>query len=289
VAVATAIVVVNGRLYAAEGPSAVLAAKGLHPAGSVFVLKAEDEVLKGVGAVEAKLKDYRREKDASRSDAEKRALAAELSTRRSALQQQRNQFLPQIMSQIRALTMQQAALNQQQTGGGQYGTGGRGGVPVSAAQAAYQMGVLGQQIAELQVQGEQMNAELNELNAQINELTPRNASAQPKTKPEGKPPASAVDEKRKALQDAIAEVRKVIDETTKAYATLGEDSRVKSALDDLKRTLSSTPTLGPSHKMLAAVKALDRAEAYAANPDDPSRVPKSTPVHKRKSRSARKK
>jgi hypothetical protein len=289
VAVAIAIVVANGRSYAAEDPGAVLAAKGLHPAGPVFVLKAEDEVLKAVGAAEAKSKDYRREKDASRSDAEKRALAAELSARRNALRQQMNQVLPQIQSQIRALTMQQVALSQQQAGGGQFGTGGRGSVPLSTAQAAYQMSVLGQQIAQLQMQGEQMTAELNELNQQINELTPRDAPAQPKTKPDGKPPASAVDEKRKALQDAIAAAREIVDETTKAYATLGEDARVKSALDDLKRTLPSKPTLGPSPKMLAAVRALDRAAAYAADPDDPSGSPKSPSVDKRKFRSARKK
>jgi hypothetical protein len=289
VAVAIAIVVVNGRSYASQDPGAVLAAKGLHPVGSVFVLKAEDEVLKAVGAAEAKLKDYRREKSASRSDAEKRALAAELSAQRNSLQQQMKQVVPQIQAQIRALTMQQAALRQQQASGGQFGTGGRGSVPLSTTQTAYQMSVLGEQIAQLQMQGEQMTAELNELNKQINELTPRDASVQPKTKPDGKPPASEVDEKRKALQGAIAEARKIVDETTKAYATLGEDSQVRSALDGLKRTLSSKPTLGPSPKMLAAVRALDRAEAYAAKPDDPSGSPKSNSFNKRKFRSARKK
>jgi hypothetical protein len=289
VTVAIAIVVVSGRSYAADDPGAVLAAKGLHPLGSVFVLKAEDEVLKAVGAVDTKLKDYRREKDASRTDAEKKALAAELSAQRNVLQQQRNQFLPQIQAQIRALTMQQMAVSQQQAGAGQYGTGGRGAVPLTTTQAAYQMGVLGQQITQLQMQAEQMNAELNELNAQINQLTPRKGSVQPKNKTDVKPPISAVDEKRKALQDAIAEARKVVDKTTKAYSTLGENSQVKSALDDLKQTLSTRPTLGPSHKMLAAVKALDRAEAYASNPDQPSGSPKSSSAHKRKLGSAKKK
>jgi hypothetical protein len=40
--------------------------------------------------------------------------------------------------------------------------------------------------------------------------------------------------------------------------------------------------------MLAAVTALERAEAYAANPDGRPGSPKSSPVYKRKSRSAKK-
>jgi hypothetical protein len=249
-------------------------------------LKAEDDVLKAVGAAEAKLKDYHRQKEANRSDDEKRALAVELSMRRNALQQRMNQVLPGIQSQIRALTMQQVVLSQQATAG-QYGNAARGSIPLSNVGASYQMNMLGQQIAQLQIQAAEMTAEVNELNRQVNELTPRTVSVQPKTKPGGKPPASAVDQKRKALQDAIAEARKVVDETTKAYATLGEDSQVKSALDNLKRPLSSKPVLGPSRKMLTAVTALERAEAYAANPDDSSGSPKSPSVYKRKSRSAK--
>jgi chromosome segregation ATPase len=281
--------VANVRSYAAGDPGAVLAAKGLHAVGSVYVTKGEDEVLKAVRSVEAKLRDYRRETDANRTDAEKRALAAELSAQRNVLQRQVNQALPGIQAQIRALTMQQAALSAQNATGGRLGDMARGSLPPTNTQTVYQLGVLGQQIAQLQMQGAEMTAALNELNKQITELTPRNATVQPKSKTDGKPPASAVDEKRKALKAAITEARKIVDETTKAYATLAEDSQVKSAFDDLKRTLSSKPTLGPSKNMLAAVKALDRAEAYATNPDDPSIAPRSTPVSKRKSRFAKQK
>jgi len=292
------IVIVNGRSATAAEPSTVLAGKGLQRAGSVFALKSEDDVFKAVAAVEAKLKDYRSEKNASRTEAEKKALAAELTVQRDALRQQMNQAVPQIRAQIQALTMQQAALNQQQASGGRLGNNVRGSFPLSNAQTAYQMNALAQQIAQLQMQGEQITAGFNELNNQINELTPKKkadkakakAGEKPSASPvDDKPSASTVEEKLKALQDSIAEARKVVEATQKEYATLAADSQVTSALEALNRTVSLKQTLGPSRKMLESIKALDRAEAYAANGDDPSGSTKSTASHKRKSRSAKKK
>ncbi|MFO0953001.1 MAG: hypothetical protein U0835_17985 [Isosphaeraceae bacterium] len=225
---AVAVVAADARKAGAADPAADLTARGLSRSGSVFVLKAEDDVFKAVAAVQTRMKEFRSEKNANRSDAEKKALAAELSARRNVLQRQMNQAVPQLRAQIQALTMQQAALAQQQNAG-QFGAD-RGNVPLSAGQSAYQIGVLNEQIARLQAEGEQLTAEYNELNSQINELTSSLSSTPEKPAQRGrKAPVSEAEKRLQALKDAAAEARKVVDETEKAYKTLAADRSVKSA------------------------------------------------------------
>src|SRR5262249_7535169 len=62
---------------AGADPEAALGGKGLYPSGSMYVLRAEDEVKKAVAAAEARVREYRRalawEKDAGKSESEKKA------------------------------------------------------------------------------------------------------------------------------------------------------------------------------------------------------------------------
>jgi hypothetical protein len=293
--VALAALVCSAPSRAAIDAEEVLAGKGLYPSGLVYVLRAEDEVKKAARAAETRLKEYRRavawDKDATRSEADRKALAADLTKQRDALKQQMDQTLPQIRAQIQALTQQQMALRQQMTATGGYGARGAG---LTSYAMVGQFNNLAEQIAMLQAQGNQMADTYTAMGNQINMLSrsapaPAPDAAKGKEKGNEKPSTAQSDAAKKAYVDALAAVRKLVDETNATYATLAKDAQVKAALDSLnKKPTQPKRVLGPSKKFLDAVKALAQAEAKVASDtliDEPG--PAASP--KRKSRGVHKK
>jgi hypothetical protein len=272
---------------AAADPEGGLAGKGLYPSGSTFVLRAEDEVKRAVAAAEARLREYRRaaawEKDATRSESEKKALAADLTKQRAALKQQMDQTLPRLRAQIQVLAQQQAMIGQQMSGAGYGGRGG--GIPTY--QTYGQVSQLAAQAAMLQAQANEMTETYSAMGNQIQQLTPGPGTGQPKAKADGKPAATQADAKRKALDDALAAARKLVDETKATYDTLAGDAEVKAALGAInKKSAGAKYALGPSKKFLDAVKALEHVEAKAAG-DAPADEPGRATSPKRKGRPAR--
>jgi hypothetical protein len=279
---------------AADEAERVLAGKGLHLSVATYVLKAEDDVKKAADAAEARLKELRRvvysEKNASRTEEEKKALLADLTKQRATLKQQMDQTLPQIRAQMQILTQQQNALSLEMSGSR---LGNNRFQRLPSNQTAYEAGGLANQIGMLQMQGEQLVNEFNDLNYQIEQLKPNpGAGAEPpKTKPGEKPKTSpAVQEKLKAYVDAVAALRKLVDETKKQYSTLAEDPKVKAAVDSLNKPSARLKyELGPSKKFQDTVASLEQAEAKIAAKtltDDP-RPTVASP--KRKSKVARRK
>jgi hypothetical protein len=263
---------------AADEAERVLAGKGLHLSVATYVLKAEDDVKKAADAAEARLKELRRivysEKNASRSEAEKKALLADLTKQRAALKQQMDQTLPQIKAQMQILAQQQNQLSLE-TSGSRLANNRLSRLPSN--QTAYEAGGIANQMSMLQMQGDQLVNDFNELNYQMEQLKPNPGQEAPKTKPGEKPkPSPAVEEKLKAYVDAVAALRKRVDETKKQYSALAEDPKVKAAVDSLNKPSARLKyELGPSKKFQDTVKSLEQAEATIAAKtltDDPRPV-----------------
>jgi hypothetical protein len=260
-----------------DDPADVLADKGLHPSGAVFLAKGEDDVKKAWDAAEAKLREYRRasaqEKDFARTETEKKSLAESLKRERAEMKQQLDQVLPQLRAQAQMLSQQRAALSAQY--GGYRGSRNRYG--------NMQSNQLSSQISALNNQANQLNAAYNDLGARINYLSGRtdNSKAAPT------PFASSAD-KREAYSKALEEVRKQVDATKKAYDEAGTDPQVKSALDALnQRSAKIKHTLGPSKKFDDTVKALEKAEAKLAS-GELDEAPPQPASRKAKGKAARK-
>jgi cell division protein FtsB len=234
------------------------------------------------------------EKDAGRTEAEKKALAADLTKQQAALKQQMNQTLPQLRAQIQLLTQQRAMIGQQMSGaayGGRGGVGGYGGYGggVTTYQTYGQVSQLEAQIAMLQAQGDEMVNTFNAMGNQIQQLTSGARPDTPKAKATGKTAPSPNDAKRKACDDALAAARKLVDETKATYATLAGDADVKASLGAINKKSATTKyTLGPSKKFQDAIKALEQAEAKAAS-NAPADEPGPAASPKRKARTAKRK
>jgi hypothetical protein len=277
---------------AADEAERVLAGKGLHLSVATYVLKAEDDVKKAADAAEARLKELRRvvysEKNASRSEAEKKALLADLTKQRAALKQQMDQTLPQIRAQMQILAQQQNQLSLEMSGSRLAANNRLSRLPSN--QTAYEASGIANQMSMLQMQGDQLVNDFNELNYQMEQLKPNPGQEAPKTKPGEKPKTSpAVEEKLKAYVDAVAALRKLVDETKKQYSALAEDPKVKAAVDSLNKPSARLKyELGPSKKFQDTFKSLEQAEANIAAKtltDDPR--PMASP--KRKSKVVRRK
>lgn len=250
-----------GRASAEDSPDKILAGKGLRAEGETYVLRSEDDVRKASDLAEARLKDYRRaatlEKMSTKDAAGRKAMAAELTRRRAAMKQELSRTVPQIDAQVRMLTQRQAAMRQQLSGL-QYGTSTIGAMAYN--QLAGQHNALSDQIEALQLRSSQMISAYDTLGDQIEWLEGRRGSAEG---PSGAKPASASpDEKRQAYVDALAALRKAVDETKQAYEALAGDAEVKAALESRNtRSTRSKYVLGPTRRFLSTARALDEAEA----------------------------
>ncbi len=269
----------------AEEPEKVLAGKTLIRSGASYLLRAEDDVKKAADAADAKLREYRRasawDKDSVRGEAEKKALAADLTKQRAAMKEQMPQVQAQLQAQIQELQMEQAMLQQQRGSmGGRYG--GRY-AQMGSQQIAGQANQIGYQIRMLQQQGQQLTAEYNAMGTRIEMLNPKPGSDIAKAQAAEKPKVSTKELKDEYVE-AVAALRKVVDETKKQYEAVAADPTVKSALASLDQHSAKVKhTLGPSKRFLDTVKALDEAEKKIASDSlDPSEPTRSSVSAKRK-------
>ena len=285
-----AVLVGAGATYAraAEESEQLLAAKKLVRSGSMFLLRAEDDVRKASEAADAKLKEYRRasawEHDSTRNEADRKTLAAALTKQRTAMKQEMDQFLPQLQGQIREIQQQQQMLNQQRAamGGSRVGR-------MAANQLSSQSSQLGNQINMIQAQSRQITSEYNDMGSRIEMLNPKPGSDLAKYQEAQKPKVSSKIVKTE-YADAVAALRKVVDETKAQYETLAGEADVTAALAKLDQHSSKIKhTLGPSKKFLDTVKTLEQAEKNVADDtlDPPPATPRHSTTSKRKTKTAK--
>lgn len=270
----------------AGGADDVLAGKGLRADGTMYVLRSEDDVKKASDVAEARLKEYRRaanwEKMSTRDEASRKSMAAELTKQRAAMKKELDRTVPQINAQARSLSQQQNALRQQMNGL-RYGTSGIAAMAYN--QLVDQHNELTDQIDALHMQSNRMVDSYRAMGEQIDWLDPSPESAAAKTA--AKPPTASADQKRQAYIEALAALRKVVDETKQGYEVLAEDDEVEAALK--ARNTRSTKlkyVLGPTKKFLNTVQTLEQAEAKSTT-DAILDEPMPTATSKRKSRTAR--
>src|SRR5262249_14166465 len=77
----------------------------------------------------------------------------------------------------------------------------------------------------------------------------------------------AVKDRREAYQQAIAEVRELVDSAAEKYRTLAKDEDVKKALGAVSKSMGTRIKLGPSHDFSNNIKLFEKYEKAASNPD----------------------
>jgi clan AA aspartic protease (TIGR02281 family) len=215
-------VVAAGGLRAGD-PSAedVLKGHGLKRAGTTYVL----------GSAEA---------DVQRKVNELRLLSRQLNF---ALQQQealeqgtqnREAMIQEMLQRRLALNEQISALDQQLNAGGNFFVAGRNQLVEQRNQLVLAYNGLVDQVRLLQGQGSDPK-----VRDQIQSEVPR---------------------RREAYTQAVLDLRKLVETTTKAYAELSRNGEVTRALEALGRASPARPKLGPSRAFQDNVKLLERVE-----------------------------
>lgn len=260
-------------LKAAEeesGPEKVLIDKGLRRSGAQYLLRDEDEVKKASDAAEAKLRAYRRavmwEKDAARSEKDKKALLATLKRQESAMRQQVSSTVPALRAQSRQLSQQLSAMRQQMDtlyAAAQYNSNIGAGIQYRQMSNVYNNMV--DQSNALTDQGNQMVREHNALIDRIEWLEGKSDESKlSKDDPSAKSASPA--ESREEYLAALGEAKKLAEQATAKYKALADDAEVKAALATLsKKSEKIKYTLGPSRKFQDLAKAIDQAEERAAS------------------------
>jgi hypothetical protein len=92
-------------------------------------------------------------------------------------------------------------------------------------------------------------------------------------------------ELREAYIDALAAVRKIVDDTNQKYKELVGDTELSNTLKSLsKKSAKIKYTLGPSRKFQDLVKAVEQAEQRVTNGSLDEPAPKASPKRKKSAR-----
>jgi hypothetical protein len=92
-----------------------------------------------------------------------------------------------------------------------------------------------------------------------------------------------VDRLRTATMQAVADLRKSVDEITAKYTELAANEAVSKALKDLSVTMKTRQKLGPSKDLTSAIKWLESFEKSIERPDQPARPTKKRTAPTKKS------
>jgi hypothetical protein len=239
-------VVVVGMVVACAGsripagevrPEDALAKLGLKKAGELWVLEAESEV-------RTKLDEAKRlSSQLSRALVQQRGMVSE---------KDRQAILKELNGQISQLRSELNATNQQMRQIPRAGAGRRPNYFFNSLAA--------DQYAELMAYRDQLQAEINQRTTVLGEL-----KSQP-FDPKARPAIDAeVRDRREALHQVIADVRRLVEATREKYADVAKAPEVQEARDALERTTKTPFKLGPSREFQANVKLLDRLEKQDAH------------------------
>jgi small-conductance mechanosensitive channel len=255
----------GSEIAAEEGrPEEVLAKLGLKKAGDLWILGAEAEV-------RSKLDEAKRlSSQLSRALVQQRGMLSE---------QDRKAMLKELNTRVSQLRSELKETNQQMRQVPRAGAGRRPNYFFNSLAA--------DQYAELMAQRDELQAELDQRTAVLGQL--KGQSFDPKAR-------AAIDDqvrdRREALHQAVADLRRLVDATRERYAELAKAPELQQAREALERTSKARLKLGPSREFLANGKLLDRLEKWDS-PDGageekstPARKPRRLPGSKRASKPA---
>ncbi len=116
-----------------------------------------------------------------------------------------------------------------------------------------------QQLMELQLYRGQLQSEVNQESLFLNQLKSQPADPKAKDKID-----ADVRDRREAYEQALVDLRSLVDETKEKYRDLATNDDVKKALAALGKGRSDKPKLGPSHDFVTNAKALEKLEKAEA-------------------------
>ncbi len=96
---------------------------------------------------------------------------------------------------------------------------------------------------------------MSQVNASLNQLKSEPFDEKTKQKTD-----ALVRDEQENYDEALTDLRKLVDSASQKYAELQEDSSIKKALRQLAKTAKVKPKLGPSPHYLTTVKLLDKLE-----------------------------
>jgi DNA repair exonuclease SbcCD ATPase subunit len=252
-------IVVVGMVVASAGsgiaseegrPEDVLARLGLKKAGDRWILGAEAEV-------RSKLDEAKRlSSQLSRALVQQRGMLSE---------QDRQAMLKELNGRISQLRSELKETNQQMRQVPRAGAGRRPGYFFNSLAA--------DQYAELRAHRDELQAELDQRTTALGQLKGQSFD---------KKARAAIDDevrdRREALHQAVADLRRLVDATRAKYAELAKAPELQQAREALERTTKAPWKLGPSREFQANAKLLDRLEKLDS-PDGAVET-KSTPGRK---------
>ncbi len=126
-----------------------------------------------------------------------------------------------------------------------------------------------QQYQDLSAYSAQLQAEVYQESAYLNEIK----SQPPDPKAKGKLDAQ-INDRREALQQAIKDLRELVDTAREKYAELAKNDEVQQVLQKLGVGAKTKPKLGPSHEFSTDVKLLEKMESDETSEPDAAVQPK---------------
>jgi hypothetical protein len=240
---------------AAPSPEDVLKAHGLRLAGSLYVLELEIDVQKKVTEIR---------------QAARKLKLAQTRLRATGSREQYQRALEDLGDQIKSYESEIQTVNMQMSQLPAYG-GGR-------FASAYRNQTYSQYLAyrnQLQFEMSQTRASLNQLkNEPFDEKAKQKIDA-------------LVKDEQDNYDQALADLRKLVDSASQKYVELQNDSSVKKALATLAKTAKVKPKLGPSSHYQTNVKLLDKLEKEKAASEAASAFDDSPKMDRRSSRARR--
>jgi len=218
---------------AAPTPEEVLKTHGLRLAGSLYVLELETDVHKKVTEIRQLARKLK---------------WAQTQQRATGSLEQYQQTLKEVGDQIRGYQSEIQAANQRMNQFPRYRRGAF--ADIYSAQA----------YSELLAYQNQLQMELSQANGYLNQLKSQPFDAQSKQKID-----ALVKDDQESYDQALLDLRKLVDSTSEKYAALKEDSTIKKALGSLAKTATIKPKLGPSPQYVTNVKLLDKLEKEKAS------------------------
>jgi len=228
----------SGLGAAAPSPEEVLKTHGLRLAGSLYVLESETDVHKKATEIQKLARKLK---------------LAKTQQRATGSPEEYQQAIKGLSDQVRGYQSEIQATNMQMNQLPRYGAFGPG---------AYGGAYSNQLYNQLLVYRNQLQLELSQANASLNQLKNEPFDAQSKQKID-----ALVRDNQESYDQAVLDLRKLVDSTSEKYAELKEDSSIKKALGSLAKTAKVKPKLGPSPHFATTVKLLEKLEKEKASSD----------------------
>ncbi len=232
----------TGSLLAAEPPSEkMLEKRGLKRAGELFVLEAETPVREKAQEVRNLARDWRHARaiqNSTLSESQYQATIKELTNELNQLKAQSN-AAQQTMNRLPKMRSR------------------RGGT-------FFSNNYVTEEYQELNYYKNQLQMEINQRNAFLSQL--RSQPFDPKARIRADADAET---KKTALQEAVTELRKLVDDAHAKYEVVKKDTEVSKWLQIPEGPAHIKPKLGPSRPFLNDVKLLEQLERQLS-PEAPS-------------------